>query len=704
MSKPKGSGKKYFRTFLWAVVFVAAIVLIVQNFGVFSKILLVMLGFGAVVLVHEFGHFIVAKLSGIKVEVFSLFMPPVLLGVRKTEKGFRFRILPILFHKEEEDQGGEEDKAEETEYQVGLIPFGGFVKMLGQEDVGASESSSDPRSYANKSVGCRMAVITAGVTFNVISAVIVFMIVFLVGINLPPPIVGAVVPGSPAARAGVRTGDEIIEIAGKSGNLDFSDIAIAAALSDVNETVELKVRHQDGSEEDFSIAAERLVGKKMRDFGIVQPVSLTIAKVSDANGLLESTGLKPGDRIRTVNGRDVETYWELTEVVRDAVVSEVAVWAERKDELVKTHIGLELLPIEREVKSESDLSHIYSMLPRLRISSDFVPAKNKSLSLLNKIGIGKETADTEARLQKDDIILAIGNVENPTYKEMRDVTAEYEDKKLPIKVLRVDANGVEESLTVTVVPRRSKDVNEVLIGITLPVLDAEHAVVAKTIATADGPAKLAIPRGATITAVDGVGVSDFYDIIREISRNAGQQITLDWRVDDIVAGDVVLDVGPAKDFITVKSTFGEFIPFEDMKQLYKASGPVDAIVMGYKKTITFIAQTYVTLKLLFGRVVEPENLMGPIGILTFSYRVVAHQPLIYYAYLLGLISACIAVFNFLPLPPLDGGLIVLLLVEKVKGSALSGRTQEIIAYTGWVLIGALLLYVTFNDIVRSFSG
>ena len=111
-----------------------------------------------------------------------------------------------------------------------------------------------------------------------------------------------------------------------------------------------------------------------------------------------------------------------------------------------------------------------------------------------------------------------------------------------------------------------------------------------------------------------------------------------------------------------------------------------------------------TLKLLFGRVVEPENLMGPIGILTFSYRVVAHQPLIYYAYLLGLISACIAVFNFLPLPPLDGGLIVLLLVEKVKGSALSGRTQEIIAYTGWVLIGALLLYVTFNDIVRSFSG
>jgi regulator of sigma E protease len=60
------------------------------------------------------------------------------------------------------------------------------------------------------------------------------------------------------------------------------------------------------------------------------------------------------------------------------------------------------------------------------------------------------------------------------------------------------------------------------------------------------------------------------------------------------------------------------------------------------------------------------------------------------------------VFNFLPLPPLDGGLVVLLLVEKIKGSAISERVQGIIAYAGWALIGTLILYVTFNDIVRSF--
>jgi regulator of sigma E protease len=94
--------------------------------------------------------------------------------------------------------------------------------------------------------------------------------------------------------------------------------------------------------------------------------------------------------------------------------------------------------------------------------------------------------------------------------------------------------------------------------------------------------------------------------------------------------------------------------------------------------------------------------MGPVGIITFSYRIVAHEPLVYYVYFLGLISAVIAVFNFLPLPPLDGGLVLLLLVEKAKGSALSERIQAIVAYTGWALILTLILYVTFNDIVRSF--
>jgi len=706
MSKPKGSlggalqyvakqeAGRNFRRFLWFIGFVAVIYLIVRNISVFGNVLLVVLGFGAVVLVHEFGHFIVAKLSGIKIEAFSIGFPPTLAGILRTEGGWRVRILPRFFPKENDESGdgrlsftiGSKAKAGETEYRIGLIPFGGFVKLFGQEDIGSAKASDDPHSFANKPVGTRMGVLTAGVVFNALSAVVIFMIVFLVGIRLKAPVVGGVIPNSPAVRKGIKAGDEVIKIGGKSDDLDFGNIAIAAALSDVNEAVALRVRHEDGSEEDFSLVAEQMAGIPMKVFGILPAQSLTVAKVLDLEELLKRTGLRPGDRITGIKikgeKKSVRTHWELQQIVQDAVVPAVTLLAKGAGEdkpIESEEIPLELSPAERKVKSESDLSHIYSMVPRLRIK-DVV---------------------TKSKLQKGDIVLAIGDVANPTYKEMREVTEEYEGKKLPIKVLRSDANGVEEKLTVTVVPKRPPGGDRVLIGIGVA-LDAEHAVVAKSIAAEDGPVGLAIPRGAAITAVDGTGVSNFYDVAREIGRYPGERITIDWRIDEETAGDVVLDVNTAGEFVTVKSTFAEFVPFEDLKRLYQASGPVDAIVMGYKKTVMFIAQAYVTLKRLIRGRISPKELMGPVGIITLSYTVVAHQPLVYYVYFLGLISACIAVFNFLPLPPLDGGLIVLLLVEKIKGSALSERAQGIIAYAGWVLIGGFFLYVTFNDIVRSF--
>jgi len=689
----QGAGRD-FRRFLWFIVFAAVAYLIVRNISAFGNVLLVALGFGAVVLVHEFGHFIVAKLSGIKIEAFSIGFPPTLAGILRTEGGWRVRILPRFFPKENDESGdgrlsftiGSKAKAGETEYRIGLIPFGGFVKLFGQEDIGSAKASDDPRSFANKPVGTRMGVLAAGVVFNVISAVVIFMIVFLVGIRLTPPVVGVVIPGSPAAHAGLKPGDEIIEIAGKRDGLDFSNIALAAALSSVNEEVALRVRHEDGAEEDFSLVAEQRSGMPMKIFGVLPAQSLTIAKVRDAEELLKRTGLRPGDRIKSVNGRDVQTHWELEEIVQNAFVPAVTLSVERTEpvskvvELIESQIRLSLSRTRKEVKSETDLGDIYSIVPRSRI----------------------EAVDNKSEFQEGDVILAIGDVENPTYKKMREVTTEYENKGLLVKVLR-DVEGAEKTLMVTVVPRWSKARKGVVIGVGV-VFDLAHPVVADTIAVEGGPARLEIPRGAAITSVGGTPVSNFYDVAREIGRYPGEQITIDWRIDEETAGSVALDVGAAGEFVTVKSTFAEFVPFEDLKRLYQASGPVDAIVMGYKKTVMFIAQTYVTLRRLVGGLVSPKELMGPVGIITLSYRIVAHQPLVYYVYLLGLISACIAVFNFLPLPPLDGGLVVLLLIEKIKGSALSERAQGIIAYAGWVLIGGFFLYVTFNDIVRSVRG
>lgn len=705
MSKLENVNNKYFRSALFVVFLVVIVYLIIRNISAFGNVLLVMLGFGAVVIVHEFGHFIVAKLSNIKVEAFSIFMPPILFGIKRTEKGLRFRILPEIFPKEGDDSGegainftiGKEGRASETEYRIGLIPFGGFVKMLGQDDIGPVKTNDDPRSYANKPVHIRAATIAAGVVFNVVSAVIIFMITFLIGIKLPPPVVGGVVPDSPAARAGLKAGDEIIEIVGKKNDLDFPSIGIAAALSGKDEEVPLKVRHPDGTEEEISLVAELLPDQTTRLFGVLPAASLTVAELpgEDANNLFAKTGLLPGDRITSVDGRDIRGHWELMEILKNTFAPEVTLSVERmgddgETELVETRLRMNYRPVDSyETDSEPNLCHVYSMIPRLRITG--------ISEVLYMIANGAET------LHVGDIITAAGDINNPTYQELRDITTEYGDKALAMKILRVDQMGIEKPLVVTVRPRHELNSHRVIIGINLA-LDLEHPVVADTIASGDGLEALEIQSGAKITAVDGEAVSNFYDIVREIKRYPNQRIILEWRLDEETAGSVALDLSTTAKLMNIKTDLSEFdiIPFKSLEVTYRADGPIDAVVMGYRRTVMFIAQTYVTLKRLVGGLVSPKNLMGPVGIIKVSYQIVSERPMVYYVYFLGLISAVIAVFNFLPLPPLDGGLVVLLLVEKIKGSALSERVQTIVAYTGWVLILALFLYVTFNDIIRNF--
>ena len=725
MSEPKGLSKSIVRLIVFGLIAVGVVSLVIRNIAVWGNILLVVLGFGAVIIIHEFGHFIVAKLSGIKVEAFSLFMPPVLFGIKRTEQGWRVRILPEILPKEEDDSGdgllsftvGKKAKAGETEYRIGLIPLGGFVKMLGQDDIGPDRHNDDPRSFANKPIAARMAVIAAGVSFNILSAIVIFMVVFLVGIRLVPAVVGDVLPDSPAARAGLKAGDEIIAIGGEDKYLDFYNVAVAAALSDTNEPVAMTVRHRDGSVQEYSIAAEQPAGEtprgeQVKRFGISPELSMTVAPVSDVNALEEATGLRSGDTIRSVNGKEVESYHQFEQIVREALTPDITVLAGRKQvgevqELFDTRLKLVLLQAERRSgEPEASLLHICSMVPRLRIEAvagKGGPAKGGIMvrvrGLLVKIGIRKAVEQAKMPLQAGDVIVAAGGIEDPTYSELREVTQEYEGRELSVEVLRADANGSERRLSVTVEPRRPAGSERVVIGIVVS-LDGEDAVVAKTISGEDGAEPLAIPRGARITAVDGAAVSSFYDVMRQVRLNEGQRITIDWRLSGEVAGDVGVEVGKWRDSVTVRSALVRAIPFGTVERLYRAAGPVEAVVIGYKKTVMFVEQTYITVMHLVRGLLSPKTLMGPVGILTLSYRVVATQPLVYYVYLLGLISACIAVVNFLPLPPLDGGLIVLLLIEKVKGSALGERTQGIIAYTGWVLIGALFIYLTFNDVVN----
>jgi regulator of sigma E protease len=729
--------RKLVNTLIFVIAAGAIVYFAVHNFGTFVRILLVALGFGAVVIIHEFGHFIVAKLSGIKVEAFSIGFPPTLLGIQKTESGIRFRILPKLFAKETRDQGKNEGslaskavgkltqkkkyKASDTEYRIGAIPFGGFVKMLGQDDTGPVEETDDPRSFTNKPILIRIAVVAAGVIFNALSAVLIFMIVFLIGVDLPPAVIGSVRTDSPAQNAGLQPRDRIVEVNGE-GFVDFTSLPLAVALSAKGQPISLLVEHPDKTREQFQIVGAESPGIHMRTIGVGQAETLTVAALSnpkDIQQLYETTGLQPGDVVTAFNGRVVEDSWQLKELIKNSLQPEGVLTVERTDSqtgeksLVDVKLPLYLYPKKENFKKkDGDLVHVYSLVPRLKIISVKDRAKPESntdrlISWWRQKILRKPSADkTGPFLEVGDIIVKIADTDNPTHEELRELAKNYEDQPMPITVLRQGQDGSEAAVTVILTPQRTR--GWVTIGI-FPVLDIEHPVVADTIDIEDGPEALEIPRGAEIVAVDGEEVSNFYDIMRIIRSNRGQRISIDYRI-GADGGGVGLNIPASNDYITTEADFAPpapagFLPtpyvfFEYLKEPYKADGAAAAIKMGLKKTYMFIAQTYLTLQRLISREVSPKTLAGPVGIVTMSYKIVASQSLTYYVYFLGLISSILAVMNLLPLPIVDGGVIVLLIVEKIKGSPLNRQVQEIISYVGLVFILALFLWLTYNDILN----
>ena len=296
-------------------------------------IFLVALGLGAVIFVHELGHFLVAKACGVKCEKFMI--------------GF--------------DIGGYKlsRKWGETEYGIGILPLGGYVKMLGQDDDPAhiaeqlkksevAETSPDAvevrgpngetyhvdrRSYLAKSVPQRMAIISAGVVMNVIFAFMFAVIAYGLGVKYMPSIVSETMPGSPAWRAGLEPGDEIVKI-GDRANPTFMQLKGGVTLGDMENGIPIVVRRAaNGEEVELRLKPEQNQGRGLATIGILNARTLKLfsqmpvaPKSSAANAKqiapplatdAKSEGLKAGDEIIRVGDADVKDFRAFVVRTRD---------------------------------------------------------------------------------------------------------------------------------------------------------------------------------------------------------------------------------------------------------------------------------------------------------------------------------------------------------------------------------------------------
>src|SRR5690349_10687711 len=182
--------------------------------------------FGLLVIVHEFGHFIVAKRSGIRVEEFAIGFPPRLASLQRGE----------------------------TKYSINLLPIGGYVKMPGENGETTDASGAyDPRSFGSKPAGIRAAVLLAGVTMNFLLAIVLFSASEAVGHVEYPPVIAAVEKGSPADKAGLQVGDRIVAVNGRdiqyfSQLVDLSNGIVGQQPDEKTVPMDLDILHKGATQ------------------------------------------------------------------------------------------------------------------------------------------------------------------------------------------------------------------------------------------------------------------------------------------------------------------------------------------------------------------------------------------------------------------------------------------------------------------------
>jgi regulator of sigma E protease len=275
----------------------------------FGTILAFLIVFGILVFIHEFGHFFTAKLVGIRVETFSFGYGKRLFGVRRKE----------------------------TDYRVSLIPMGGYVKFLGEGEVSADGGTSNlpPDHFLSKTRWERFLVMFMGSAMNIVLALVISAIVNMVGVTVPAyqeqaPVVGFIESGSPAEKAGLAEGDEILAIDGERVKT-WNDVDLAVGSKPERD---LNILIRRGQEE---VRKELRTEKKTRYAlgyaGFIGRI-LTQVKMVKPDSPAEKAGLQPGDVVQSVNGEPVY-YFQFIEMMEKNPGKELAFRVERKGEMIE---------------------------------------------------------------------------------------------------------------------------------------------------------------------------------------------------------------------------------------------------------------------------------------------------------------------------------------------------------------------------------
>jgi regulator of sigma E protease len=667
-------------------------------------ILQFVVGLGVVILVHEFGHFIVAKAVDIRVEQFALGFGARLFGFRRGE----------------------------TDYRVNVLPLGGYVKLAGQEDFGPlkEEDRRDPRIFPNKPISARLAVIAAGVIMNVILAALLFIVVCMAGIRFPAPIVGGTLVGSPAesaeihwpdknepATVGLKPGDTILRVDGERITR-FNQLTAMSALAQAGQefTMVIERRRGDKVTEGTTTLTVVDMGGTLH-FGLVPASSTTFASLGDT---IADDPFKEGDRIIAINGRKIEYSWQIPAVQDHLDGKPVTVRTVRDDKEIDVKIQPKLR-MDSGVFFQKDGTRVAGKIldyppegasvvlrlpggtrKTLLLDQVIQPARSEILDLLGLVprlqvtGVIKDSPAYGSGLEPGDVILEYNDRPSPTLEEFLHINEQVVEIGTTIVILRDN-----KRLPFEIRPARHK--GRVVVGI-IAGPDLSTPVVAH-VREGSPAAKAGMARGDTFTGVKGRETANWIELFEALKASHDQEVVVSWKQGGSSEREAGLGALTPLVFSPEDYRFVLFpgprgfttLMGEEVKK-----GPAAALVWGFHETWDFIVMSYATLISYFRGTVSSKEFSGPVGIGSIAIQA-GRQGIVPFIYFMAVISVSLAVLNFLPIPVVDGGHAVFLLIEKILGRPVPLKIQNAVAAVGWVLMIALFLALTWNDIQRILS-
>jgi regulator of sigma E protease len=259
---------------------------------------------GVLIFVHELGHFLAARYHGVRVITFSLGFGPKIL---KFTRG-------------------------DTEYCISIIPLGGYVKMAG-------ENPDDPRAgqpdeFLSKSKWQRFQILIAGPVMNIVTAVVIMAVVLVQGDRIPqyqdePAVVGIIADDSPAARAGIAIGDEIVAVEGEA--IETWDDLFMEVGTRPDRRIAVTVR-RDGQERSLTLQTRALGRFEIGDIGVAPNIHPMIVALEPGDRPGRRAGLQPNDVVIAMDGLLVPTRDQLIDMISKSADREIVLRVRRGDQ------------------------------------------------------------------------------------------------------------------------------------------------------------------------------------------------------------------------------------------------------------------------------------------------------------------------------------------------------------------------------------